>query len=139
VEPRGRARPAGAAAAFAAAAVTFATAAVYLLLIVSQGEAHVVGVALVTAWILGLGVMALVGALRPSPDRVIALGAATGGLIGAAVISLFSIGGLLLVAGILSLASWIRAGAAASRREQLLGGLAGVTAALGFLLVALLA
>jgi hypothetical protein len=83
--------------------------------------------------------MALVGALRPSPDRVIALGAATGGLIGAAVISLFSIGGLLLVAGILSLASWIRAGAAASRREQLLGGLAGVTAALGFLLVALLA
>lgn len=113
------------------------TAGVYLALILSQGEAHIAGVALLTAWIVGLGALALVGALRPSSDRVIALGAATGGLIGAAVISLFSIGVLLLVAGILALASWVRAGAKASRREQLLGGLAGVAAALGFLVLVL--
>jgi hypothetical protein len=68
---------------------------------------------------------------------VIALGAAAGGLIGAAVVSLFSIGALLLVGGILALASWVRAGVEASRREQLLGGLAGVAAALGFLVVVL--
>jgi hypothetical protein len=137
VEPRRRARPAGAPAAFAAAGVAFATAAVYVALIVSQGEAQIAGIALVTAWIVGLGGLALVGALRPSSDRVIALGAAAGGLIGAAVVSLFSIGALLLVGGILALASWVRAGVEASRREQLLGGLAGVAAALGFLVVVL--
>jgi hypothetical protein len=69
---------------------------------------------------------------------VIPLGIATGGLIGAAVVSLFSIGLLLLVAGFFALVAWIRAGMGASRRDQLVGGIGGVVAALGFLAVALL-
>jgi hypothetical protein len=132
VEHHTRARPAGSLPALIAAGVTFATAAVYVGVIVAQGSADVAQTVVVTAWILALGACALVGGLRTAPDRVIPLGAASGGLIGAAILSLFSIGALLLVAGILALLSWIRSGVQASPRDQALGGVAGVAAALGF-------
>jgi hypothetical protein len=125
-------RRAGSVPALISAGVTFATAAVYVGLIVSQGSADVAATVVIAAWILALGACALVGGLRTAPDRVIPIGAATGGLIGAAVLSLFSIGALLLVAGILALLAWIRAGVEASPRQQMLGGVAGVAAALGF-------
>ena len=128
----------GSAPATIAAVIAFATCALYVALIVSQGEAEIVRVAFVAVYVAALGACALVGALRTRPDRVIPLGVASGGLIGAAIISLFSIGLLLLVAGVFALVAWMRAGVGASRRDQLLGGIGGVVAASGFLAVALL-
>jgi hypothetical protein len=131
-------RPAGSLVAIAAAGVALVTAVVYVALIVAQGSAEVARVAVVTALLIALAACALVGGLRRMPDRVIALGAATGGLIGVGVLSLFSIGVLLLVAGGLSLVAWVRAGVEASRRQQLLAALAGVLAAIGQLALLLL-
>jgi len=125
----------GSVPAAVAAGLTFATAAVYVGIIISQGDVDVGVVVVVTAYLVGIGVAALAGASRSRPDRVIPLGIASGGLIGAAVVSLFSIGLLLLVAGIFALAAWMRAGVGASSRDQLLGGIGGVVAALAFLLL----
>jgi hypothetical protein len=127
----------GSAPATIAAVIAFATCALYVALIVSQGDAEIGRVAFVAVYVAGLGACALIGAMRTRPDRVILLGIASGGLIGAAIISLFSIGLLLLVAGVFALVAWMRAGVDASRRDQLLGGIGGVVAAFGFLAVAL--
>ena len=130
-----RARPSGSVPALLAAWIAFVTAIVYVVLIVLQEEGDVLATALVTAWIVGLGSCALVGGLRTTPDRVIPLGAAVGGLFGAAVLSLFSIGALLLIAGFCALIAWIRAGVEASASQNQLGALAGIGAALGFLAI----
>jgi hypothetical protein len=55
---------------------------------------------------------------------VILLGAATGGLIGAAIVALFSIGFLLLFAGVCALVAWMRANVGASSRDRLYAGAA---------------
>jgi hypothetical protein len=136
--PSSSVRPGGSLVAIGAAGVTLVTAVVYVGLIVAQGSVELASVAVVTAVLVALAACALVGGLRRDPDRVIALGAATGGLVGAAVLSLFSIGVLLLVAGGLSLVAWVRAGVQASRRQQLLAALAGVLAAVGQLALILL-
>jgi hypothetical protein len=132
-----RERP-GSVPAAIAAGITFATVVLYIALIVSQGEADVVSVIVIAVYIAGLGGCALAGAVRTRAGRVIPLGIASGGLIGAAIVSLFSIGSLLLVAGIFALVAWTRAGVGASRRDQLLGVVGGVVAAFAFLAVALL-
>ena len=111
----------GAVPATVAAGLAFATAAVSVAIMVSQEE-DLGGVIVITAFIPGLGVAALAGAMRAGPDRVIPLGIASGGLMGAAVVSLFSIGLLLLVAGVFAVLAWTRAGVGASSRDQLLGG-----------------
>jgi hypothetical protein len=130
-----RERPPGSVPATVAAVLTFATAALYLAIIISQGDVDT-GVTIgVTAYLVGLGMAALVGAVRPRADRVIPLGIASGGLVGAAVVSLFSIGLLLLVAGIFALVAWTRAGVGASSRHQLIGGIGGAIAAFAFLLI----
>lgn len=121
-----------------AAGLTFATAAVYAVIIVSQGEEDIGGAIVIAAYLAGLGVAAVVGATRPRPDRVIPLGIASGGLFGAAIVSLFSIGLLLLAAGVFALAAWMRAGVGASPRDQLIGGIGGAVAAFAFLLLAIL-
>ncbi len=128
----------GAVPATIAAGVTFATVVLYIALIISQGEADVASVIVLATYLAGLGVCALVGAARSRPDRVIPLGIATGGLVGAAVVSLFSIGLPLLVAGVFALVAWMRAGVGASRRDQLIGGIGGVAAAFAFLALAFL-
>ena len=130
-----RERLPGSVPATVAAGLTFATAVVYVAIIVSQGEQDIGGVIVITGYIVGLGVAALAGAMRAGPDRVIPLGIASGGLVGAAVVSLFSIGLLLLVAGIFALAAWTRAGIGASSRDRLLGGIGGAIAAFAFLLL----
>ena len=132
------ARSPGVVPAAIAAGITFVTVALYIALIVSQGEVDVAGAVVIATYLAGLGACALVGAVRTRPDRVIPLGIASGGLVGAAVVSLFSIGLLLLVAGVFGLVAWIRARMGASRRDQLVGGIGGVVAALGFLAIALL-
>ena len=130
-----RERLPGAVPATVAAGLTFATAAGYVAIIISQGDVDI-GVTIgVTAYLAGLGVAALAGAKRPRPDRVIPLGIASGGLVGAAVVSLFSIGLLLLVAGVFAVVAWTRAGVGASSRDQLLGGVGGALAAFAFLLL----
>ena len=121
-----------------AAGVAFATAAVYITVIVSQEENDIFGAVVIAAWIVGLGAAALVGASRARPDRVIPLGVATGGLWGAAIVSLFSIGILLLLAGVFALVAWMRAGVGASSRDLLFAGIGGVFAALMFLLLVIL-
>jgi uncharacterized membrane protein HdeD (DUF308 family) len=121
-----------------AAGVTFATVVVYIALIVWQGDGEIASVIVIATYLAGLGASALIGAVRKRPDRVVPLGIATGGLVGAAVVSLFSIGLLLLVAGVFALVAWMRAGVGASRRDQLVGGIGGVVAAFGFLALALL-
>lgn len=128
----------GSLSAAIAAGITFVTVALYIALIVSQGEVDVAGVVVIATYLAGLGACALAGAVRTLPDRVIPLGIASGGLLGAAVVSLFSIGLLLLVAGVFALVAWMRAGVGASRRDQLVGGMGGVLAAFAFLAVALL-
>ena len=120
-----------------AATIAFATCALYVGIIVSQGAAEVIRVVVVAAYVAGLGVCALVGASRTRPDRVILLGVATGGLIGLAIVSLFSIGLLLLVAGVFALVAWMRAGVGASARDQLLAGIGAAVAAVGFPLLLL--
>jgi hypothetical protein len=120
-----------------AAAIAFSTCALYVAIIVTQGEAEGARVVVVAVYLAGLGVCALVGASRTRPDRVILLGVATGGLIGAAIVSLFSIGLLLLVAGVFALVAWMRAGVGASPRDQLLGGIGAAAAAVGFLVLVL--
>ena len=132
------ARAPGVVPASIAAGITFVTVGLYIALIVSQGEVELAGVVTIAIYLAGLGACALAGAVRRGPDRVVPLGIATGGLIGAAVVSLFSIGLLLLVAGVFALVAWIGAGVGASRRDQLVGGVGGVAAAFGFLAVALL-
>jgi hypothetical protein len=127
----------GSAPATIAAAIAIATCALYVAIIVSQGEVEVIRLVVVAAYVAGLGVCALVGASRTRPDRVILLGVATGGLIGLAILSLFSIGLLLLVAGVFALVAWMRAGVGASGRDQLLAGIGGAVAAVGFPLLLL--
>ena len=122
-----------------AAGITFATVVLYIALIVWQGEADVTSVIVIATYIAGLGACALTGAVRTRPDRVIPLGIASGGLVGAAVVSLFSIGLLLLMAGVFALVAWMRAGVGASARDRLLGGIGGVAAALGFLVLVVVA
>jgi hypothetical protein len=121
-----------------AAGITFATVVLYIVLIVSQGEEDVAGVIVIAIYLAGLGACALAGAVRTRPDRVIPLGIASGGLVGAAIISLLSIGILLLVAGVFALVAWMRAGVGASRRDQFLGGIGGAVAAFAFVAVAFL-
>lgn len=128
-------RPSGSVPATVAAGLTFATAAVYVVIIVSQGEEDLGGMIVITAFISGLGVAALAGAMRAGSDRVIPLGIASGGLMGAALVSLFSIGLLLLVAGVFALVAWTRAGVGASSRHQLVGGIGGAIAAFAFLVL----
>jgi hypothetical protein len=130
-----RERLPGSVPATVAAGLTFATAVVYLAIIASQDENDIGRVIVVTALIVGLGAAALVGATRVGSDRVIPLGIASGGLVGAALVSLFSIGLLLLVAGIFAVVAWTRAGVGASSRHQLLGGIGGAMAAFAFLLL----
>jgi hypothetical protein len=125
----------GAVPATVAAGLAFATAAVYVAIIVSQGEEDLGGVIVITAFISGPGVAALAGAMRAGSDRVIPLGIASGGLMAAAVVSLFSIGLLLLVAGVFAVLAWTRAGVGASSRDQLIGGIGGAIAAFAFLVL----
>ena len=120
-----------------AAVITFSISALYIGIMFSQGGVEVARVVMVAAYLAGLGVCALVGASRTRPDRVILLGVATGGLIGLAIVSLFSIGLLLFVAGVFALVAWMRAGVGASARDQLLAGIGGAVAAVGFPLLLL--
>jgi hypothetical protein len=122
-----------------AAGVAFATTAAYLILIVSQGDIDVLPVVAFAAYFAGLGVCALMGAIRAGPDRVVWLGAATGGLIGAGVVAIFSIGLLFLVAGFCAMAAWMRASVGVPPRTQLFAAAVGVVVPIAmFLLVVFL-
>jgi hypothetical protein len=59
-------------------------------------------------------------------------------LIGSAVIAIFSIGFLLLVAGVFALVAWMRASVGAAARHQLLAGAAAVVVPLILLVIVML-
>ena len=122
-----------------AAVIALATTALYLGLITSQGDHHdVLPVLSFAAYFGGLGVCALLGAFRVGPDRVVWLGAATGGLIGAGIVAIFSIGLLFLVAGFCAMAAWMRASVGVLPRQQVFAAVAAVGVPLSlFLLVVL--
>lgn len=132
------ARPPGFVPAAIAAGITFATTVAYVALILSQEEGMGLTVLLIAAYFAGLAVCALLGGRRAGPDRVIPLGGATGGLIGSAMIAIFSIGFLLLAAGIFALVAWMRASVGSTARDQLIAGAAAVVAPLILLLFVLL-
>ena len=133
------ARAPGVVPASIAAGIAFATTAAYLILIAAQGDIDVVPVLGFAAYFGGLGVCALMGATRRGTDRVVWLGAATGGMIGAGVIAIFSIGLLFLVAGFCAMAAWMRASVGATRRQQLLAGIVAVCLPIGLFLLIVLA
>ena len=132
------ARPPGVVPASVAAGIAFATTVAYLFLIMSQGDLEPVPVLSFAAYFFGLGVCALLGAIRGGSDRVVWLGAATGGLIGAGIIAIFSIGLLFLVAGFCAMAAWMRASVGVPRRQQLLAAAAAVGVPIGLFLIIVL-
>jgi hypothetical protein len=129
----------GAVPATIAAVIAFSTCALYVEIIVSQGTAEVGRVIAFAAYFAGLGVCALLGAIRGGIDRVVWLGAATGGLIGAGIVAIFSIGLLFLLAGLCAMAAWMRASVGVPPRQQLSAGVAAVGVPLGLFLIMVLA
>ncbi len=85
--------------------------AVYLWIIFDQGDVESGRVAVVSVFILAVSALAFVGAFAaalPARRRLVVFGAATGGLITAGVLGLFSIGLPLLVAGMACGVAWAR-------------------------------
>jgi hypothetical protein len=121
-----------------AAVIAFSTCALYVGIIVSQGTAEVGRVVAFAAYFAGLGVCALLGALRGGTDRVMWLGAATGGLMGAGIVAIFSIGLLFLVAGFCAMAAWMRASVGVPPRQQLSAGVAAVGVPICLFLIVML-
>ena len=122
-----------------AAVIAFSACALYIEIIVSQGTAEVGRVVAFAAYFAGLGVCALLGAIRGGTDRVVWLGAATGGLIGAGIVAILSIGLLFLVAGFCAMAAWMRASVDVLPRTQLLAAVAAVGVPVGMSLILVLA
>ncbi|MEP7090967.1 MAG: hypothetical protein ABI776_12770 [Nocardioidaceae bacterium] len=91
--------------------VALAMVPLYLLVVSSQGNGAAlwVVVALVVA-----GLCATYGAVRRSPQRLVALGVSTVLLVGVGVLGILSIGLPLLVAGALCLTGLVRSSAAAA-------------------------
>lgn len=129
----------GAVPATIAAVIAFSACALYVEIIVSQGTAEVGRVIAFAAYFAGLGVCALLGAIRGGTDRVVWLGAATGGLIGAGIVAIFSIGLLFLLAGLCTMAAWMRASVGVPPRQQLSAGVAAVGVPIGLFLIIVLA
>lgn len=117
-------------AGLAAAAIAGATSIAYVIIIVAQGEADVGAVILVVAMMSGAAIAAAVGASTPEiTRRRMSLGAASGLLLSLGALAIFSIGLLLLVAGLAATVAWVR---------SMAGGGGGVLAAvLAFLVGAL--
>ena len=90
--------------AIAAGAVGLAVDFAYLAIMLDEQEWKSGRVAVVFLFVLATSALALVGGAAltlPPRARVIALGAATGGLLTAGVLGIFSIGLPLLIAGVL--------------------------------------
>jgi hypothetical protein len=125
--------------AVAASAIAAAVDVAYVWIIwVQGGPTHLDRVAYVAAFIAAGAAAAALGASRAAPGRRLPpLGAATGGLLSAGAIGIFSIGLPLLVAGTLASIAWARGSSVTgpdARHERLVAALAAVAAP--FVLVA---
>jgi hypothetical protein len=97
-------------AGLAAAAIAGATSIAYVIIIVAQGEPDADRVILVLAMILGAAIAAAVGGSTANVSmKNVLLGGASGGLLSLGYLALFSLGLLLLVAGVVSTIGWTRA------------------------------
>ena len=96
-------------AGLVAAAITVGTAIAYVSIIVSQGEKDVLFVTVVIGLIAGAAIAAMFGSgARSLTWKRPMLGASTGLLLSLGMLSLFSIGSLLLLAGIFAGIAFIR-------------------------------
>lgn len=96
-------------AGLAASAIAGATSIVYVVAIVSQGEVEVGVVSLVVAMILGAAAAAWLGASTTDlTRRRMSFAAASGLLLSLGALAIFSIGLLLLVAGLAVTVAWVR-------------------------------
>lgn len=95
----------------AASAVAVGTAVIYVGFLIKQGPPYVpVGTAVVTGAIVALAVLTAYGSLGRDPDRrAFALWAAVPGFFGLGFLAAWSIGGLLLIGGFLTLPAAISA------------------------------
>lgn len=97
-------------AGLVAAAIALGTAIAYVILISAEGGHDGLVVILVVVMIAGAGLAAWRGASVTDLVKTRALlGAASGVLLGLGTLAIFSIGLLLLVAGIASTIAWVRA------------------------------
>lgn len=97
--------------AIAAGVIAFLDVGLYVALIVEQGEDETGAVAIVAGIIVALGALAIAAGAAtswPARTRLLALGAATGGLLATGVLGIFSIGLPLLIAGVCCLFAWGR-------------------------------
>jgi hypothetical protein len=101
---------AGARPALAAGIVGLAIDGAYLGIIRSQGDGFDSRVVLIALYIAATSGFAFAGALANATPftRLVVLGTAAGGLLALGLLAIFSIGLLLLVAGSLSAAAWVR-------------------------------
>jgi len=106
-----RAHVEGSRLAIAAGVLGLVVALGYLVIIYDEAERTSGRVAVVFLFILAVSALALAGGsafTRSARMTAIVLGAATGGLLTAGVLGIFSIGLPLLIAGVLSAAAWGR-------------------------------
>jgi hypothetical protein len=103
-----------------ASAIAGATSIVYIIIILAQGEADVGRVMLVLAMILGAATAAAVGGATANVTmKNVLLGGASGGLLSLGYLALFSLGLLLLAAGVVSTIGWTRAMGGVGRQARL--------------------
>jgi hypothetical protein len=113
----------------AAAIAVFGTLALYLVIIADQGGSNAGRVAVVAVFLAGCGMLAWLGSMGSiePPRRTVWLIAVSSGLWSAALISLFSIGLLLLVAAVLATVAAVRLTRVPGARPSVLGLMAALT------------
>ena len=106
-----------------AAIIAFGTDCLYIAIIREQGNFAVNErrVGFIAANMATAGTAALAGALtRSVPLRLVLFGFATGALVGLGTVGFFSLGLLLLIAGIVAWFGWARSARSVGRRSRLL-------------------
>jgi hypothetical protein len=95
--------------AVVAAGITAGTDVAYLIIIASEGFGFTARVVVVASFLALMALASLLGGRRsPSVGSALMLGTASGGLIGAGILGMFSIGLPLLIAGAFATIAWVR-------------------------------
>jgi hypothetical protein len=125
-----------------ASATTLVAALGYLWLIGQQGDAPGLDArhSFVLAYLLGVAAVAAVGAVaRLAPVRVAAAAACGAAVLPLGFLSLFSIGIVLVMAGLVAMSAWVVAAAEAPRGSPVAASVGGAILAVAALIAGLLA